>query len=59
MRASPTITISGGTSSNIGGSGTRYNTTTGNAHNVPSSNGMCYVGGASNPAFTILVDAWL
>ena len=51
MRANPTITISGGTSSNVGGSGTRYNTPTGFAHNIgPSSNGMCYVGGASSPA---------
>ena len=59
MRASPTITISGGTSSNIGGSGTRYNTTTGFAHNIgPSSNGMCYVGGASSPA-TMTVSAEL
>jgi len=59
MRANPTITISGGTSSNVGGSGTRYNTPTGFAHNIgPSSNGMCYVGGASSPA-TMTVSAEL
>jgi len=51
MRANPTVTISGGTSSNIGGSGVRYDTPTGFAYNIgPSSNGMCYVGGSSSPA---------
>ena len=59
MRANPTITISGGTNSNIGGSGVRYNTTTGFAYNIgPSSNGMCYMGGSSN-ACTMKVDAEL
>tara|TARA_B100000073_G_scaffold111462_1_gene89927 strand:+ start:3464 stop:4495 length:1032 start_codon:yes stop_codon:yes gene_type:complete len=49
MRATPTITITGGTASNVGGQSVRYNVSGGFAHNIgPSSNGMCYIGGASN-----------
>ena len=49
MRANPTISITGGTGSNVGGQGVRYNLTGGFAHYIgPSSNGMCYIGGSNN-----------
>ena len=49
MRANPTISITGGTGSNVGGQGVRYNVSGGFAHYIgPSSNGMCYIGGSNN-----------
>ena len=49
MRANPTISITGGTASNVASNSVRYNTTGGFAHNMgPSSNGMMYIGGGGN-----------
>ena len=49
MRANPTISITGGTASNVASQSVRYNLTGGFAHNMgPSSNGMMYIGGGGN-----------
>lgn len=49
MRANPTISITGGTASNVASQSVRYNVTGGFAHNMgPSSNGMMYIGGGGN-----------
>ena len=49
MRANPTISITGGSASNVASNGVRYNVTGGFAHNMgPSSNGMMYIGGGGN-----------
>ena len=49
MRANPTISITGGTATNVASQSVRYNVTGGFAHNMgPSSNGMMYIGGGGN-----------
>lgn len=49
MRANPTISITGGSASNVASNSVRYNLTGGFAHNMgPSSNGMMYIGGGGN-----------
>ena len=62
MRANPAISITGGNQNNIAGTTIRYDDSggfTGFGHSVgPSSNGMCYIGGAGSPA-TLVADAEL
>ena len=49
MRANPTISITGGTATNVNSQSVRYNVTGGFAHNMgPDSNGMMYIGGGGN-----------
>ncbi len=62
MRTTPAINITGGDAYNIGGQSVRYENGggfTGFGHSVgPNTNGMCYIGGNSNPC-TLVADAWL